>query len=87
LATELPRLDPEELRRFARRDWGAPARLSRRVRAALPVEEKLRLAVSLYESARAVRPDWPDDATRLADIRAHQRLRNLLDRAAHVGTR
>ncbi len=87
LATCLPRLDPDELRRFARRDWGAPARLSRAIRAAMPVEDKVRLAISLYESARALRPDWPDDSTRLADLRAHRRMRELLNRAAHVGAR
>ncbi len=87
MPTKLPRLDPEDLRRFAQRDWGAPARLSRAARVALPVAEKLRLSSKLYESARALRPDWPDELTRLADLRAHQRMRNLLNRAANVGTR
>ncbi len=81
----MSRLDPEDLRRYARRDWGAPERLARRQRALQPVEVKVRLAIELYEAARATRPGWPDTATRLADFEAHCRLRALLDRAAHVG--
>ena len=80
-----PRLDPAELRSYAARDWSAPERLARRERALLPVAEKVRIAIELYEAARATRPDWPDEATRRADFEAHLRLRALLDRAAHVG--
>ena len=82
-----PRLKAAELREYAGRDWGAPARLARRQRATLPVEQKIRLAIELYEATRATRPDWPDDATRRADLASHLRVRALLDRAAHVGAR
>jgi hypothetical protein len=81
----LARLDPAELRRYAGRDWGAPERLARAQRARQPIPIKVQLAIELYEAARATRPDWPDDATRRADFRAHLRLRALLDKAAHVG--
>jgi len=82
-----PRLEVTELREYARRDWGAPARLARRQRATLPVEHKVRLGIELYEATRATRRDWPDEATRRADLANHRRVRALLDRAAHVGAR
>ena len=82
-----PRLKATELREYARRDWGAPARLARRQRATLPVEHKVRVGIELYEAARATRSDWPDEATRRADLAHHRRVRALLDRAAHVGAR
>jgi len=44
------RLSPEDLRRYARRDWGAPERLARRARAAQSVEQKVALAIALYEA-------------------------------------
>ena len=82
-----PRMNLDDLREYARRDWGAPARLARRQRATLPIEQKVRLAIELYEAARATRADWPDHATRRADLATHLRVRALLDRAAHVGAR
>ena len=78
-------LDVTELRSYAGRDWDAPERLARRHRAGLPVEQKVRLAIDLYEAARAARPEWPSDAMRRADLATHLRVRELLDRAAHVG--
>ncbi len=53
----------------------------------LPVEHKVRLGIELYEAARATRRDWPDEASRRADLAHHRRVRALLDRAAHVGAR
>ena len=80
-------LDDADLRAYARRDWGVPARLARRERVRLPVERKVQLAVQLYEAARATRPDWPDEQIRRADLATHRRVRALLDRARHVGRR
>lgn len=80
-------LDDADLRAYAQRDWGAPARLARRERVRLPVERKVQLAIQLYEAARAARPGWPDEDTRRSDFANHQRVRALLDRAAHVGCR
>ena len=80
-------LDVTELRSYAGRDWGAPERLARRHRAKLPVEQKVRLAIDLYEAARAARPEWPSEAVRRADLATHLRVRAMLDRAAHVGRR
>ncbi len=81
------RLDPAALRAYALRDWGAPERLARRLRAQQPIERKVRLAIELYEAARATRPGWPDEATRRADLESHMRVRALLDKATHVGAR
>ena len=80
-------LDVTELRSYAGRDWGAPERLARKHRANLPVEQKVRLAIDLYEAARATRPAWPSEANRRADLATHLRVRALLDRATDVGGR
>jgi hypothetical protein len=64
-----------------------PERLARSHRAKLPVAQKVQLAIDLYEAARVTRPEWPSDAVRRADLATHQRVRALLDRAAHVGRR
>ena len=80
-------LDLDELRSYANRDWGLPERLACRQRTKLPVAQKVRLAIDLYEAARATRPEWPDETVRQADLTNHQRVRALLDRAAHVGRR
>jgi len=80
-------LDHDELRSYAGRDWGLLERLARKQRTKLPVAQKVRLAIQLYEAARATRPEWPDEAVRRADLINHQRVRALLDRAAHVGRR
>lgn len=81
------RLDPDDLRGYARRDWRAPERLARRMRAGQPVPQKVALAVSLYEAARATTPGWPDPTTRRRDLQSHVNVRRLLQRAAHVGAR
>ena len=46
------KLDPDHLREFASRDWGAVDRLSRRSRAAMGLADRVRIAVELYEAAR-----------------------------------
>ena len=81
------RLDPDELRAYARRDWTIPERLARRDRAMLPVAERVRIAIALYEAARATTPSWPDAETRRADFESHIRVKALLDRARDVGRR
>ena len=81
------RFDAGDLRSYARRDWGAPERLARVDRVNLPVEQKVRLAIDLYEAVRNTNPGWPSEADRRADFAAHRRLRALLDRATHVGRR
>ncbi len=80
-------LDPRDLRAYAARDWSAPERLARRARTQRPVDEKVAIAVALYEAARASRPGWPDEETRRADLASHLRVRALLDKASDVGRR
>ena len=79
------RFDAEELRRYAGRDWGAAERLARVHWVKQPIEQKVRLAIDLYEAARNTNPGWPSDADRRADLATHRRVRALLDRAARVG--
>lgn len=81
------RICPEDLRRYARRDWGAPERLARSSRAAQPIAKKIELAIALYEAARSTTPEWPDTAARKRDLASHVRVRALLSKAVHVGTR
>lgn len=83
----MKQLDPADLRRYAQRDWAAPERLAREVRARQPTQRKVAIGIALYEAARATQPGWPDDATRWRDLKNHVRLRSLLMRAAHVGAR
>lgn len=83
----MPRFDPKDLREYARRDWGAPERLARRERAQQSIECRVAMAIQLYEAARATRPGWPDEDTRRRDLETHLKVRALLDRAPHVGTR
>ena len=80
-------LEPDDLRAYANRDWNAPLRLARRARARLPIADKVRIAIELYEAARRTDPNWPDDATRRRDLDNHIRLRTLLRKARHVGAR
>ncbi|MEM9695892.1 MAG: hypothetical protein AAGA56_25335 [Myxococcota bacterium] len=80
-------LDPDELRRYANRDWTAPERMARRARAAQSVAERVQIAIALYEAAKETRPGWPDEATRRADFEHHLEVKALLDRAGHVGAR
>jgi len=81
------KLDPADLRAYARRDWSALEARSRRARAALPPAQKVAVAIALYESARATLPGWPTEADRRRDLQDTLRLRRLLDRASHVGAR
>lgn len=83
----MARIDPAELREYARRDWAAPERLARQDRANQSLARKIQLVVELYEAARALRPGWPDEETRRSDLQSHLRVRALLDDAAHVGAR
>ncbi len=80
-------LDHDELRSCAGSDWGLPERLARKQRTKLPVAQKVRLAIDLYEAVRVTRPEWPSDSIRRADLATHQRVRALLERASHVGRR
>lgn len=79
-------MDPEQLRAFARRDWSLLRDLKRRFwlerRLRLGPGEGLRAADELRRHAHRVRPHWPTDAARAADLHAHMGLAAKLTRAA-----
>ena len=72
----------EDLRRFALRDWESVAALKAEYWVAekrrLGAEGALRIGDRLREQVRALRPDWPDDAEREADLAHHVRLSQAL---------
>ncbi|MEM1413873.1 MAG: hypothetical protein AAGH15_03190 [Myxococcota bacterium] len=72
-------------RSFVERQWSAMEAATREERARRPLAEKVRMGVALYESARAVRPDWPDVRSREDDLAHHIAFNLLLNRASHVG--
>lgn len=69
------------------RDYGLLDRLTLADRARRPVEEKVAVAIALHEAMRTTRPGWPSESDRLADLREHQRVAELLWRARHVAAR
>ena len=72
----------EDLRRFALRDWESVAALKAEYwvveKRRLGAEGALRVGDRLREQVRALRPDWPDDAEREADLAHHVRLSQVL---------
>jgi hypothetical protein len=75
-------MDPDSLREFARRDRRPLADLKAQYwqerKALLGVEEVLRIADDLRERYRLIRPDWPDQAERDADLAVHVRVGEAL---------
>jgi len=79
-------VNPEDLRRFARRDWGA-AEDSKgdywteqyRTHGSAPA---WLASVALLQHMRAVQPDYPSASDRAEDLAHHQSFRDRLDRAA-----
>jgi len=76
----------EQLRSFARRDWALVEELKRSFwierRKRMPPAEAIRIGDELREQVHGMRPDWPTRAERDADLAAHVRLAELLDRAS-----
>ena len=58
-------------RAFVGRKWDVLEAVTRKERAQRPVAEKVQMAIALYESARAARPDWPDTQSREDDLAHH----------------
>lgn len=75
----------DSLRDFASRPWDEIEGLKRRYWADsdMKPEELLRVAEELRLYAVSVRPDWPDDAQRQADLDSHIRIAHLLLKTAH----
>ena len=78
-------VDAKAIRAYARRDWTLIERRKReywakryREQGAAPLR---RVADALREHLLAVRPDWPSEADREADLAHHVALKRLLDAA------
>ena len=84
-------MDPASIRAYAARDWESMAAAKRAYWAGRFQREGLRATVeasrALLAEIRHVRPDYPTEDERRADMAGHVRLRMLLDRAAHAFAR
>ena len=70
----------QDLQAFLDRGWAAAAEEKQRWWRSRSPAEALRLADELRRSAQALRPDWPSEADRAADLAGHARLADLLRR-------
>jgi hypothetical protein len=80
-------MDARTVREYLDRDWGAVADARRDYWAALFERDPRALwdaAQGLLAHARSLRPDFPGDEEREADLDAHTALRSKLDAAAHA---
>lgn len=82
------RVDRDDLRQFALRDWAAVAEEKARYWAAqkdvMSSAEALRLGAELRAYVSALRPDWPTDAEREADLDSHARVASALRAVSHT---
>ena len=76
---------------YLERDWSVLETLDREYWAAAyrrsGPETASRASSSLWQHMRRVRPDWPNQAERDADLQHHVSFKRLLDRAANVAGR
>jgi len=76
----------DDLRAYARRPWHLLAELERdhwaRELAARGPLATLEISQSLWTHMRLVRPDWPTETDRSADLAHHIALKQAIDRAA-----
>jgi transcriptional regulator with XRE-family HTH domain len=83
-----PEMRGQDLIDFAQRDWSAVAELKaehwleRKRR--LGTAESFRIADDLRRHVASVRPDWPDEAERSADIASHVALGESLRRVRNI---
>ena len=75
-------MDRKAVLEFARRDWARVADAKtdfwlNRKRASSPAE-LLTLGDQLLRHARTMRPDWPSEVERAADLAVHQRVAEAL---------
>jgi hypothetical protein len=71
----------EDIQSFARRDWEQVSATKAAWWAARTAEERLKIGAALWEHMQRVRPDWPSEAERQADLNAHIALSHLLRNA------
>lgn len=76
--------DGPSARAFVRRDWGALAAAKERgwleERERTGVEGAFQALSALIEHTRSLRPDWPSDEERQADLEMHMQLIDVLRR-------
>jgi hypothetical protein len=81
-------MDPDALRAFLERGWSEAEQLEREhwaeVRRAAGAEANLRAAWILVEHMRRLRPEWPTEAERAADLAHHVAQKRWIDRAARA---
>jgi hypothetical protein len=81
-------VDASSIRRFVDRPWGLLRAAKRRYWAeevaARGDDAPLRASRMLWLHMRGLRPDWPSDAERAADLAHHLELKGCLDRAARA---
>lgn len=72
----------EDILAFVNRDWAALAEAKARSWAqrknVMTAEEALAVAEGLRRHARALRPEWPDEVERAADVAVHVRISEAL---------
>lgn len=75
-------MDRDDILAFARRDWAMVAESKTRYwlerKRTLSAAELLAIGDQLRRHALAVRPDWPTDAERAADLATHERVTEAL---------
>lgn len=78
-------MDRSEATAYLERDWSSARSLKNRFWAerkrAVKPEEALWIAEGLRQHVRLLRPEWPDDGQRQADLRTHTRVSEGLRRA------
>ena len=82
-------IERDSLREYAGRDWRVAERSTAAFFAArrrLHGDETLRISGYLWQHVKAIRPDWPDVASRAADLENHLRFRALIDRVNRAAT-
>ena len=81
-------MDPEELKRFVRRDWACAAAAKQAYWRERYATDGWRIAwdaaQGLLMHFRSVRPDFPSRRDRALDLAHHVSLRASLDLAAHA---
>jgi hypothetical protein len=79
-------MELDDVRAYARRAWRLQAQLERehwlRERAERGALSTFEASQALWTHMRRVRPDWPTEADRRADLAHHLALKRALERAA-----
>ncbi len=80
------RLSPPEVKAYLDRDWVLVREMKERYwvekKRSLTPAEALAIAGRLRQQVAVLRPDWPDDRQREADLNTHRRVSGCLRRVA-----